>query len=72
MTFEIRKICQVDSLNCSENNGTNLQMNNKEKFGNLAFGLLMTLSNNMIDFGISPKEAYEIIEPKITIKNWQY
>ena len=42
-----------------------IRLQDKKKYGKLAYGQLMTLSSNMIEFGIESQEAYKIIEPKI-------
>ena len=41
----------------------------KNNYNKLAFGQIMTLCNNMLEFGIDKNEIYEIIEPKIKYYN---
>ena len=62
--IKLNKIAQKDVLQ-KDININDLKEYEKKKYGNLAFGQLMTLSNNMIDFRLSPEEVYKIIEPKI-------
>ena len=41
----------------------------KNNYSKLAFGQIMTICNNMIEFGINKDEIYQIIEPKIKYYN---
>ena len=41
----------------------------KNNYSKLAFGQIMTICNNMIEFGFNKDEIYEIIEPKIKYYN---
>ena len=41
----------------------------KNNYSKLAFGQIMTICNNMIEFGLNKDEIYEIIEPKIKYYN---
>ena len=67
MDMEIEKLVTSNSLDYTDSKMDFEQIReiNRKKYGKLAFGLIMTLANNMIDFGISPKDAYEVIKPKI-------
>ena len=67
MSKEIQKISKIEMNNNTINNSSEDSKleNNKNKFSKLAFGQIMTLSNNMIEFGLQPKEIYKIMEPKI-------
>ena len=67
MNKEIQKISKIEMKNNTiNNNSEDLKIEyNKNKFSKLAFGQIMTLSNNMIEFGLQPKEIYKIMEPKI-------
>ena len=65
MSKEIQKVTKIDLKN---NIGLHIEFDsaiNKAKFSNLAYGQIMTLCNNMLDFGLSPKLIYQVMEPKI-------
>ena len=38
---------------------------NKEHFGNIIFGQIITICENMINFGLNREQVYKIIEPKM-------
>ena len=61
MTKEIQKISNMEIRNDIE---TTIEFN-KNKYSKLAFGQIMTISTNMLEFGLNPDEIYKIIEPKI-------
>ena len=61
MTKEIQKISNMEIRNEIE---TTIEFN-KNKYSKLAFGQIMTISTNMLEFGLDPDEIYKIIEPKI-------
>ena len=61
MTKEIQKISNMEIKNEIE---TTKEMD-RSKYSKLAFGQIMTISTNMLEFGLSPDEIYKIIEPKI-------
>ena len=70
MNLEIQKVVTTESLDCNFVDNSNISFDeirekNKKKYGKLAFGTIMSVANNMIDFGIKPKEAYEVLAPKI-------
>ena len=67
MEKEIIKINKSDSNKIKNNNSddNSIMEEKKKRYSKLAFGQLMTLSNNMIDFGLPSEEVYKIIEPKI-------
>jgi hypothetical protein len=70
MNLEIQKIVKTDSLDSNETDYSTISFDeirerNRKKYGKLAFGTIMSVANNMIDFGIKPKEAYEVLAPKI-------
>jgi hypothetical protein len=67
MKKEIIKINKSDSNKIKNNNSddNSIMEEKKKRYSKLAFGQLMTLSNNMIDFGLPSEEVYKIIEPKI-------
>ena len=67
MTKEIQKISNMEINNEIE---TTIEMEkirefNRNKYSKLAFGQIMTISTNMLEFGLNPDEIYKIIEPKI-------
>lgn len=63
MSKEIQKITKADIKNnlLSQDDYSYTKI----KYSNLAFGQIMTLSNNMLEFGISPELIYQVMEPKI-------
>ena len=65
MSKEILKITKIDLKNNMDPHIEFDSAYNKTKFSNLAFGQIMTLSNNMLEFGLSPKLIYQVMEPKI-------
>ena len=65
MSKEIQKVTKIDLKNSIEAHIEFDSEYNKIKFSNLAFGQIMTLSNNMLEFGLSPKLIYQVMEPKI-------
>ena len=65
MQKEILKLTLSDTKRLLENYIDEKIMNDKKKYANLAFGQIMTLSNNMIEFGLSSEEIFKIMEPKI-------
>jgi hypothetical protein len=71
MNLEIQKIVTTEILDFdniySKMSSEEMRQRNKNKYGQLAFGAIMTIANNMIDFGIKPKEAYEMLAPKIKL-----
>ena len=38
---------------------------NREQFGNIIFGQIITICENMINFGLNREQVYKIIEPKM-------
>ena len=67
MTKEIQKISNMEKNNEIETT-IELEKNedfNRNKYSKLAFGQIMTISTNMLEFGLNPDEIYKIIEPKI-------
>ena len=65
MSKEIQKVSKIDLKNNLESNIEFNKEYNKNKYGNLAFGQIMTLSNNMLEFGLSPQLIFQVMEPKI-------
>ena len=65
MSKEIQKVTKIDLKNSIDAHIEFDSEYNKIKFSNLAFGQIMTLSNNMLEFGLSPKLIYQVMEPKI-------
>ena len=68
MDKEIKRVNKIDIKN---NLYSHIEFNseNLKKKSNLAFGQIMTLSNNMLEFGLSPQVIYQIMEPKIKYYN---
>ena len=55
-----------------EENKLNLESNiegirgiNKEQFGNIMFGQIITICDNMISFGLNREQVYKLIDPKM-------
>ena len=66
MNKEIHRTKKIEEINFEEKwNIDEKRLIDQKKFEKLAFGQIMTLSNNMVDFGITPDEVYKIMEPKI-------
>ena len=66
MAKEIQKLNNIDDSYFDEKRDIEeIRENDKQKYGKLAFGQIMTLSNNMIDFGLSSDEVYKVMQPKI-------
>ena len=58
MNKEIQKLRKSIDLNDIIEQG-------KNNYNKLAFGQILSICNNMIEFGLDKKEIYEILEPKI-------
>ena len=66
MVKEIQKLNNIDDSYFDEKRDIEeIRENDKQKYGKLAFGQIMTLCNNMIDFGLSSDEVYKVMQPKI-------
>ena len=66
MAKEIQKLNNIDDSYFDEKRDIEeIRENDKQKYGKLAFGQIMTLCNNMIDFGLSSDEVYKVMQPKI-------
>ena len=67
MDKEIEKIVTSNSFDYidSKMDIEEIREYDRKKYGKLAYGQIMSLASNMIDFEIKPKDAYEVIQPKI-------
>ena len=63
---ETQKYKNTKDIN--EINENNIEDNNNN-YSKIAYGQIMTICNNMIEFGFNKDEIYEIIEPKIKYYN---
>ena len=67
--FEMSKEIQKDTkIDLKKNMDHHIEFDsayNRAKFSNLAFGQIMTLANNMLEFNLSPKLIYQVMEPKM-------
>ena len=63
---EIKRLANIEKNNLSEEmNIEGIKQMSEEKYGNLAFGQIATISDNMLSFGLNKEQIYKIIEPKI-------
>ena len=69
MSKEIQRVTKIDLKNNMDPHIVFDSASSKAKVSNLAYGHIMTLSNNMLDFGLSPKLIYQVMEPKIKYYN---
>ena len=69
MSKEIQRVTKIDLKNNMDPHIVFNSASSKAKVSNLAYGHIMTLSNNMLDFGLSPKLIYQVMEPKIKYYN---
>jgi len=66
MDKEIIKMSEIDMKRIMDNEvNNNIIDNDNAKYSKVAFGQIMTLCQNMKDFGFESEEIYKFIEPKI-------
>ena len=67
MNKEIQKITKIEMKDNIYNKMSidEIRKRDRNKYAKMAFGQIMTLASNMIDFGIKPEDAYKLVEPKI-------
>ena len=53
-----------NSKDINEINENNIEDNNNN-YSKIAYGQIMTICNNMIEFGLNKNDIYKVIEPKI-------
>ena len=54
-----------NSKDINEINENNIEDNNNNNYSKIAYGQIMTICNNMIEFGLNKNDIYKVIEPKI-------
>ena len=60
---ETQKYKNTKDIN--EINENNIEDNNNNNYSKIAYGQIMTICNNMIEFGLNKNDIYKVIEPKI-------
>ena len=67
MNKEITKLSRIERKRLEENNFNLVELTryDKNRYGKLAFGKIMTLTNNMLDYGFNSDEIYKVMKPKI-------
>ena len=64
LTKEIKKLYKIEENNQKLNFEGVFELD-PHKFDNLAFSQIITISDNMINFGVDKETIYKLIEPKI-------